>query len=151
MVEAGLVEAPKKRGRKPKAVVEAADAAPKKRGRKPKAVTAAASDATAVPKRRGRPAKQTNTTDSPSAPKKRGRPAKSTEAMVVAPAKRGRKPKAAITGSVNKPAPQAKRGRKPKAEKPVRQKRQKIEKPFGDLIGLEAVLAAEKMMGRDPE
>ncbi len=146
--------APKKRGRKPKAVdnaISAGESAPKKRGRPAKANVVAATDA--APKRRGRPAKQSTGSTDTTAPKRRGRPAKAataSQAIAKVPGKRGRKPKAAITGSVTKPAEKAKRGRKPKAEKAVRQKRQKIEKPFGDLIGLEAVLAAEKMMGKDP-
>lgn len=162
-------EAPKRRGRKPKAVVAAVptepkkrgpkpklkaevSAEPKKRGRKPKAVDANAPVVATSPKRRGRPAKQVTAVASDAAPKRRGRPAKVADNTPKAAAgKRGRKPKAAITGSTPKPAEKAKRGRKPKAEKPVRQKREKITKPFGDLIGLDAVLAAEKMMGKDPQ
>lgn len=162
---------PKKRGRKPKAVSDAPKAAPQKRGRKPKSVTATvevgvakrgrkpkiaaeAGDMTnAAPKKRGRPAQpKTAANASDAAPKRRGRPAKAATAVAEKPAgKRGRKPKAAITGSVPKSAPKAKRGPKPKVQKPERKKREKIEKPFGELTGLDAVLAAERMMGKDTE
>jgi len=166
--EAAVAAEPKKRGRKPKAITDKAVVEPKKRGRKPKVVTEStkaepkkrgrkpiSSEVNAVataPKKRGRPAlAKPASTDSNEAPKRRGRPAKS--AAVVAPekvaGKRGRKPKAAITGSLPKPAPKAKRGPKPKAQKTERKKRVKIEKPFGELIGLDAVLAAEKMLGKD--
>jgi hypothetical protein len=122
----------------------AAPVAGRKRGRPalPK------SEADTTPKKRGRPAKAKADTDA--APKRRGRPAKiKTEAELnAAPKKRGRKPKAALTDKAGSKVP-AKRGRKPAANKPVRQKRVKIEKPFGDLIGIEAVLAAEKMMGKE--
>jgi hypothetical protein len=137
---------PKKRGRKPKPKAEAdANAVAKRRGRpaKPKAEVVAGEA-----KRRGRPAKPKAEVDPTAEKKRRGRPAKpKTEVVAKEPQKRGRKPKAAITGMVK--AEPKKRGRKPKTDKPVRQKRVKIEKPFGDLIGLEAVLAAEKMMGKD--
>jgi len=136
---------PKKRGRKPKPKAETNSTAVKRRGRpsKPKAEVVAGEL-----KRRGRPAKPKAEVDPTAEPKRRGRPAKpKTEIIAAEPKKRGRKPKAALTGKV-KAEPQ-KRGRKPKANKPVRQKRVKIEKPFGDLIGIEAVLAAEKMMGKD--
>jgi glutathione synthase/RimK-type ligase-like ATP-grasp enzyme len=135
----------KRRGRpaKPKAETVAGEA--KRRGRpaKPKAEKAPGEI-----KRRGRPAKPKTEVDLLAEPKKRGRPAKAkTEGTKAEPKKRGRKPKSAITGK-SKSAPK-KGGRKSKTNKSVRQKRVKIEKPFGDLIGLEAVLAAEKMMGKD--
>jgi hypothetical protein len=115
----------------------------RKRGRP--ALPKTAADTT--PKKRGRPAKAKADTDA--TPKKRGRPAKiKTEAELnAAPKKRGRKPKAALTDKAGSKVP-AKRGRKPATNKPIRQKGVKIEKPFGDLIGIEAVLAAEKMMGK---
>lgn len=132
-----------KRGRKPMAD-KPAQTLGRKRGRP--AIPKAETDG--EPKKRGRPAKPKAEADA--AAKKRGRPAKGTTAAAGAltPKKRGRKPKAALT---DKAAPKvaAKRGRKPTANKPVRQKRVKIEKPFGDLIGIEAVLAAEKMMGKE--
>ncbi len=144
--------APKKRGPKPKAKAEVS-AEPKKRGRKPKATDPNAPVVAAAPKRRGRPTKQASAEGAETEPKRRGRPAKSADSTPKVVGKRGRKPKAAITGSALKAAEKGKRGRKPKpkAEKPVRQKREKITKPFGDLIGLDAVLAAEKMMGKDPQ
>jgi len=145
-------EAPKKRGPKPKAKAEVS-AEPKKRGRKPKAIDPNVAVVATAPKRRGRPAKQATAEVAENAPKRRGRPAKAATTSPKAEGKRGRKPKAAITGSTPKPVEKGKRGRKPKAkaDKPVRQKREKITKPFGDLIGLDAVLAAEKMMGNDPK
>lgn len=149
-----LETAPKKRGRKPKAIVETAASEPKKRGRKPKVVSADDVKVAVTPKKRGRPAQaKITTTDITEAPKRRGRPAKAAAAPAAEKAvgKRGRKPKAAITGSIPKPAPKAKRGPKPKVQKPERKKRVKMEKPFGELIGLDAVLAAEKMMGNDPQ
>lgn len=143
---------PKKRGPKPKPKAEVS-AEPKKRGRKPKALSAnQAPVEAAAPKRRGRPAKSPVEATTDAAPKRRGRPAKTADSTPKPAGKRGRKPKSAITGSAPKPVEKGKRGRKPKAkaEKAVRQKREKITKPFGELIGLEAVLAAEKMMGKDP-
>lgn len=141
---------PKKRGRKPKVVTEAVATEPKKRGRKPKMVDAATENA--APKKRGRPAVAKASVEGEQAPKRRGRPAKAAAPAAEKTAgKRGRKPKAAITGSVPKPAAKAKRGPKPKAQKTERKKRVKMEKPFGELIGLDAVLAAEKMLGNDPQ
>lgn len=141
---------PKKRGRKPKALTDKIVAEPKKRGRKP--LNVQANVAPLAPKKRGRPAlAKPAAVASNDAPKRRGRPAKSVaaDAPEKIAGKRGRKPKAAITGSMPKSAPQAKRGPKPKVQKVERKKRVKIEKPFGELIGLDAVLAAEKMLGKD--
>lgn len=159
------VTSPAKRGRKPKAASEKVAKTPGKRGRKPNpnkvvaemsepkrrgrpAKPKAEVDPNAVPKRRGRPAKPKDESALSAEPKRRGRPAKPKAEIDsnAAPKKRGRKPKAAITGSEIKKVTPKKRGRKPAAEKKPRQKRQKVEKPMGDLIGLEAVLAAEKMM-----
>ena len=78
-----------KRGRPAKAVAEA----PKRRGRPPKAKVAA--DA---PKKRGRPAKAKVA----EAPKKRGRPAKA-KVAAEAPKKRGRPPKADAKVKADKP------------------------------------------------
>lgn len=145
-----ILAEPKKRGRKPKERTESVNTEPKKRGRKPLAVNANA--ASIAPKKRGRPAlAKTVVSTSEDAPKRRGRPAKTQLAPdpEKTTGKRGRKPKAAITGSLPKPVAKAKRGPKPKAQKVERKKRVKIEKPFGELIGLDAVLAAEKMMGKD--
>lgn len=148
-----VLPAPKKRGRKPKLVSDAPKTTPQKRGRKPKISAETGATVTATPKKRGRPAQPKQLADpANTTPKRRGRPAKVVSASTEKPAgKRGRKPKAAITGSIPKPATKAKRGPKPKVQKPERKKREKIEKPFGELIGLDAVLAAEKMLGKDTE
>ena len=68
-------EAPKKRGRPPKAkpAAEAADAAPKKRGRPPKPKT---DEPPAAAKKPGRPPKAKPAAETDAAPKKRGRPPK---------------------------------------------------------------------------
>jgi hypothetical protein len=135
----------KRRGRPAKPKAETVAGEVKRRGRPAKPKT---EKAPGEIKRRGRPAKPKTEVDLLAEPKKRGRPAKAkTEGTKAEPKKRGRKPKSAITGK-SKSAPK-KGGRKSKTNKSVRQKRVKIEKPFGDLIGLEAVLAAEKMMGKD--
>lgn len=136
----------KRRGRpaKPKAELDP-NAPAKRRGRpaKPKDEVTLGAE----PKRRGRPAKPKTEADADIAPKRRGRPAKPVEAGSQLAKRSGRKPKSALTGTLKAESPK-KRGRKPGSGKPkvVKPKRQKIEKPFGELIGLEAVLAAEKMM-----
>ena len=105
---------PARRGRKPKAVTEAAEVkVPAKRGRKPKAEVEVTE--VKVPAKRGRKPKAVAETTEEKAPAKRGRKPKAvTEvAEVKVPAKRGRKPKIATeTAEVKTPA---KRGRKPKA------------------------------------
>jgi len=145
-VEGEMKEA-KRRGRPAKEKTEGAVTAPKTRGRKPKLKV---EGEITVAKRRGRPAKVSEATDGTAAvaarkakaPKKAAqKKAKVAKAKVVAE-KKPRKAKAALTsGAVEKP----KRGRKPKANKVVKPKRVRIEKPFGNLMGIDAVLAAEKI------
>jgi CarD family transcriptional regulator len=78
-------EAPKKRGRPPKAKTAEADAAPKKRGRPPKAKPA--DEPAAAPKKPGRPPKaKAEAASEDEAPKKRGRPPKAKTAAAEKPA-----------------------------------------------------------------
>jgi CarD family transcriptional regulator len=78
-------EAPKKRGRPPKAKTAEADAAPKKRGRPPKAKPA--DEPAAAPKKPGRPPKaKAEPAAAAEAPKKRGRPPKAKSADAEKPA-----------------------------------------------------------------
>lgn len=154
--------APKRRGRpaKEKPVAEVSTTT-KRRGRpaKPKAESA---EMTTTAKRRGRPAKETAAMASDNTPKRRGRPAKASTATenTETPKKRGRKPNAEKATAIKKPKkakmaitsgnkeekPKSKRGRKPKANKVVKPKRVKIEKPMGELMGIDAVLASEKLI-----
>ncbi len=154
-VKAAATEAPKRRGRPAKPKAEGIATEPKRRGRpaKPKA------EVSAEPKRRGRPAKVVSAADTvPAVPKRRGRPAK--PVVPKEPKKRGpkakikteviaeKKPRKAKTALTNGKKEVVKRGRKPKAAKAVKTKRVKMEKPLGPLMGIDAVLAAEKL-GKD--
>lgn len=127
-----------KRGRpaKPKTAADAVAKPAGKRGRPAKPKTEVVAK---VAGKRGRPAK-TEVAAKPAG--KRGRPAKAVVAKAAETSPKLRKGKAALTDGKKVPG---KRGRKPKPNKVVRQKRVKIEKPFGDLMGIDAVLAAEKL------
>jgi len=150
----GDVAVAKRRGRPAKAKVEGETKVTKGRGRPAKAKVEGEVKET---KRRGRPARLTTATDATAAvaarPAKVAKSAKKVtkkktkvaKVKVVAE-KKPRKAKAALTaGSPEKP----KRGRKPKGEKVVKPKRERMEKPFGNLMGIDAVLAAEKITKED--
>jgi hypothetical protein len=100
----------KRRGRPPRAKIEAVASPAKRRGRPPKAKT----EAVASPaKRRGRPPKaKTEAVASPA--KRRGRPPKAKTEAVASPAKRRGRPPKAKTEAVASPA--KRRGRPPKAK-----------------------------------
>ena len=149
----GEVKTAQRRGRPAKAKVEGEVKTIKARGPKPKAE--AAGEVTEV-KRRGRPAGITAATDATAAMAARpDRPAKTVakktpkkkvkaapKAKIVAE-KKPRKAKAALTSGTPE---KVKKGRKAKTVKVAKPKREKIEKPFGPLMGIDAVLAAEKMI-----
>ena len=148
---AGEVKTAQRRGRPAKAKVEGEVKTIEARG--PKAE--AAGEVTEV-KRRGRPAGITAATDATAAMAARpDRPAKTVakktpkkkvkaapKAKIVAE-KKPRKAKAALTSGTPE---KVKKGRKAKTVKVAKPKREKIEKPFGPLMGIDAVLAAEKMI-----